>query len=179
MEVLGNSPIEKFKYFLFLILDFLGLRGKSPAAIIECCDPRLLRDEKRLLLFLKVDMDHCTRIILAGSAKDIAEAIAKKKDACMSNLRTAFGKHELKKVFIMFHNDCGGYEESDGMKEIVFQIRDSLVVGDYISENWEGIEVFYLRQRLTGRRIELTLMTREEVLAKLAVYEKFRQKATG
>jgi len=68
MEVLGNSPIEKFKYLLFLILDFLGLRSKSPAVIIECCEPRLLKDEKKLLTFLKVDMEHCTRILLAGSA---------------------------------------------------------------------------------------------------------------
>ncbi|MFA7170195.1 MAG: carbonic anhydrase [Candidatus Paceibacterota bacterium] len=168
-----TTRIRYLSYLIDSFLSFLGLIKKYPALVIECMDPRLDKHWRKTLSFLRIDSNRCDKIHLAGSARFIAEALKKKKDCDFfePGLKVSLGKHHIKKVYIFFHNGCGGYGIEYWADELFLQLKDSLLVGDSIESNWPEVEVFYVRQRLKGvggyEGMKLTMLTKEEACKEL------------
>jgi carbonic anhydrase len=110
-------------------------------ALIKCMDFRLTRDVESWLSDNNLTND-CDIISIAGAAKELVE---NPNGFVFSQVELSINLHRAKKVFIMYHMDCGAYGGSAafaGDKEEEAKYMDEMnKARDIISAKFPEIEI--------------------------------------
>lgn len=144
----------------FLILALLGkeaLSGQTDALLLSCMDYRLVDDTERYMADrgMRDKYDH---IILAGASLGATtDKYAAWNQTFWEHLNVAIKLHDIKKVIIMDHRDCGAYKailgedfSKDPIKEKTVHSEKLFALEKLIKTKYPELEVELHLMDLSG-----------------------------
>ncbi|MCK4891335.1 MAG: hypothetical protein KAS78_01570 [Candidatus Pacebacteria bacterium] len=133
--------------------------------LIRCMDFRLNSEVERWTKDSGLFEGGFDVVSVAGACKNLVDGDEKIKDNFLSNIAVSIELHEVCKIVILHHSDCGAYAQSYNFsspeEEKIKQVEDMKKAKEIILEKYPNVEIILVFGQMkdsNGKEVELEMI---------------------